>query len=263
MSDWIKHTGAECPVESHARVEVQLNDGRIVVDTAGYFGWQQGSAAYCISAYRTLTRDWVEWAGGECPVPATQDVEIEVRYGARSIVRADGLIWAHGVDLGGPDADIVRYRVVERRKEPIDRAMETMVAEAATVHMRPVSEMAPPYKPNEIFIKGDTLNLTAQSTSAVDFGDLPTAPALLDKARKHMEDRAHTYDKPEGERSMAKTVEAFNVITDRDLTESEGWLLMQILKDVRDRARAAPHVDSLEDGIAYAALKAEARLRGL
>ena len=31
------------------------------------------------------------------------------------------------------------------------------------------------------------------------------------------------------------------------------------LKDVRDRQRKAPHQDSLEDGIAYAALKAEAR----
>ncbi len=89
----------------------------------------------------------------------------------------------------------------------------------------------------------------------------PTAPDLLQKAAQHMLDRAATYDKPEGERSMGKTVEAFNAITGRDLTESEGWLLMQILKDVRDRARTEPHVDSLEDNIAYSALKAEARLR--
>ena len=44
------------------------------------------------------------------------------------------------------------------------------------------------------------------------------------------------------------------------LTESEGWLLLQVLKDVRDRQRTTPHRDSLEDAIAYAALKAEARL---
>lgn len=86
------------------------------------------------------------------------------------------------------------------------------------------------------------------------------APALLDAAAGHMRDRAATYDQPSGERSMGRTVQAFNVITGRDLTESEGWLLMQILKDVRDRQREKPHRDSLEDGIAYAALKAEARL---
>ena len=89
-----------------------------------------------------------------------------------------------------------------------------------------------------------------------------SAPDLLAAAEKHMRDRAATYDKPEGERSMGKTVEAFNIITGRDLTESEGWLLMQILKDVRDRQRQDAHRDSLEDGVAYAALKAEARLAG-
>ncbi len=87
-----------------------------------------------------------------------------------------------------------------------------------------------------------------------------TAPGLLAKAAKIMSDRAATYDQPDGERSMGKTVAAFNVITGRDLSESEGWLLMQVLKDVRDRQRAQPHADSLEDGIAYSALKAEARL---
>lgn len=86
------------------------------------------------------------------------------------------------------------------------------------------------------------------------------AQELLEKARKHMQDRAATYDKPEGERSMQRTVDAFNTITGRDLTASEGWLLLQILKDVRDRQRSLPHTDSLEDCIAYAALKAEARL---
>lgn len=89
-----------------------------------------------------------------------------------------------------------------------------------------------------------------------------SAADLLAAAEKHMRERAATYDKPEGERSMGKTVEAFNVITGRDLTESEGWLLMQILKDVRDRQRVKAHRDSLEDCIAYAALKAEARLGG-
>ena len=89
-----------------------------------------------------------------------------------------------------------------------------------------------------------------------------SAPALLGAAAKHMRDRAATYDKPGGERSMGKAVEAFNVITGRDLSESEGWLLMQILKDVRDRQRSAAHTDSLEDCIAYAALKAEARIAG-
>jgi hypothetical protein len=89
----------------------------------------------------------------------------------------------------------------------------------------------------------------------------PDAPTLLDAAAGHMRDRAATYDQPTGERSMGRAVQALNAILGRQaLTESEGWLLLQILKDVRDRQRTTPHLDSLEDCIAYAALKAEARL---
>lgn len=87
----------------------------------------------------------------------------------------------------------------------------------------------------------------------------PKAPEILEAAAGHMRDRAATYDKPEGERSMAATVAAFNAQTGRDLTEAEGWLLMVNLKIVRDRQRA-PHKDSLEDLTAYSALMAEARL---
>lgn len=60
---------------------------------------------------------------------------------------------------------------------------------------------------------------------------------------------------------MQRTVTAFNAITGHSLSEADGWLLMQVLKDVRDRQRTDPHKDSLEDCIAYAALKAEARLK--
>lgn len=89
------------------------------------------------------------------------------------------------------------------------------------------------------------------------------APELLGRAARHMHDRAGTYDKPEGERSMGRAVQAFNAITGHALTESEGWLLLQVLKDVRLFTRSEYHADSAEDCIAYAALKAEAKGQGL
>ena len=85
------------------------------------------------------------------------------------------------------------------------------------------------------------------------------ATDILNKAAQHMADRAATYDKPEGERSMGRAVEAFNAITGRDLSESEGWLLLQVLKSVRLFTRPGYHADSAEDGVAYAALVAEAK----
>lgn len=87
----------------------------------------------------------------------------------------------------------------------------------------------------------------------------PKAAELLGRAAAHMHDRASTYDEPEGERSMGKIVTAFNAITGRDLTESEGWMFMQQVKLVRLFTRSDYHADSAEDNIAYAALLAEAK----
>ena len=87
------------------------------------------------------------------------------------------------------------------------------------------------------------------------------ATDVLEKAAGHMRDRAAAYDKPDGERSMARTVAAFNALTGRDLTTAEGWAFMLLLKQVRVfQNPAEPHQDSLEDGVAYAALLAEEML---
>jgi len=94
--------------------------------------------------------------------------------------------------------------------------------------------------------------------------DTPPSPevsaiGILSSARSHMEDRALTYDSPEGERSMARTVEVFNLFHGTELTEAQGWHFMQILKDVRLFANNGYHSDSAEDCTAYSALKAEAK----
>lgn len=85
------------------------------------------------------------------------------------------------------------------------------------------------------------------------------AAEYLGRAQALMLERGKEYDKPEGERSMGRAVKAFNAITGHHLSEAEGWLLMQVLKDVRQWQNPGRfHQDSAEDGIAYSALKAEA-----
>lgn len=88
----------------------------------------------------------------------------------------------------------------------------------------------------------------------------PTAPQILEAAAGHMQDRAATYDKPGGERSMAATVDAFNIITGHTLTEEQGWLFMGVLKKVRSQ-QGAYRADNYEDDAAYAALRGEAASR--
>jgi len=93
---------------------------------------------------------------------------------------------------------------------------------------------------------------------------MTTAPEFLHRAATIMEERGKQYDKPGGERSMGKTVAAFNAITGQDMTEEQGWAFMLILKQVRFFSNtAAPHQDSLEDAIAYSALMAECAMKGV
>lgn len=81
---------------------------------------------------------------------------------------------------------------------------------------------------------------------------------ILNNAVGHMRDRAATYDKPEGERSMAATVAAFLAVTGDGAmnTVERGWLFMAMLKAVRSQ-QGGYRADNYEDGAAYFALAGE------
>lgn len=83
------------------------------------------------------------------------------------------------------------------------------------------------------------------------------APQFLQAGLDAMQQRAATYDKPEGERSMSATVEAFKAITGHAITEEQGWLFMAILKAVRSQ-QGNYSADSYVDGAAYFGLAGEA-----
>lgn len=86
---------------------------------------------------------------------------------------------------------------------------------------------------------------------------------VLEKAAQHQRDRAATYDTKQkgGERSAAATADAFNAVTrrtgDRALSESDVWLVLQLLKQVRLFTAPGYHADSAEDNVAYGSLLAE------
>ena len=89
---------------------------------------------------------------------------------------------------------------------------------------------------------------------------LTTAHSICQAAMGHMDDRATTYDQKGGERSMGKTVTAFNALTGHQLTEEQGWLLMELLKCARSQQGNYRAVN-YEDATAYAALRGEAAAR--
>lgn len=90
-----------------------------------------------------------------------------------------------------------------------------------------------------------------------DSDSIIQASGVLTAAAGHLQDRAVTYDNPEGERSMAETVALFNTFTGHKLTESEGWRFMVFLKLVRSK-QGKFKADNHEDAVAYEALAAEA-----
>lgn len=83
------------------------------------------------------------------------------------------------------------------------------------------------------------------------------AATVLRTAASLIEQRAEQRDSATGEKSMAKTVEAFNSIYGTQLTEVQGWHFMELLKMVRSAYGIYVEDDYL-DKVAYAALAAEA-----
>lgn len=83
------------------------------------------------------------------------------------------------------------------------------------------------------------------------------AADILQQAKNCLVNRAVERDKPDGERSMKSTVEAFNTLTGHVLTEEQGWLFMTTLKMARSQG-GCYKADDYIDMAAYAALAGEA-----
>lgn len=80
---------------------------------------------------------------------------------------------------------------------------------------------------------------------------------IVGHAGKAIADRAKRRDSKTGQRTMRKAVEAFNAIEGTDLTESQGWKFMQILKLARS-SQGQFEIDDYVDAAGYAGLAGEA-----
>lgn len=107
---------------------------------------------------------------------------------------------------------------------------------------------------------GPTMAIQMNRKKAVASETRPISYAehALRQAADTIQQRAASRDLPQGERSMARAVAAFNGLVggDRRLTEHEGWLLMVCLKMARATAGAF-NPDDYVDMAAYGALAGE------
>lgn len=176
-----------------------------------------------------------------------------------------------GVDLAKPGPD---ETVIVKIPQDVSAGGERTLGDYLRSQGIPEPDSSQP-APTPGFAWDDALSVTANMARAgalfrstlektAQIEEQPiTAQHILRAAMKHINDRAKTYDKPQGERSMGQTVAAFNAITGLELDESHGWLLMVLLKLVRDASAPGGHADSQEDAVSYAALLAEAKRKGL
>ena len=144
-----------------------------------------------------------------------------------------------------------------------DEALEAMADNAR--------EIGPGYEPVEMIVSAELADKLRQQAdfegtsldelmerAAETMLSATGAEGFLEEAAQTMRQRGRQYDNGQ-ERSMGRVIKAFNAITGHDLKEADGWLLMIVLKLVRDQ-KEHPHRDSLVDAIAYAALRAECEM---
>ena len=181
---------------------------------------------------------------GICPV--TNETLVQCYFKDVSvnsqINEAGGFIWS----LSGSPADIIEFEPLGKDEKPLNYHDIPWTKKPnldfdridKVLHEPTCDELASEYKP-----EGTNVPTTAQ-----DF--LTQAKELIDK-------RGVQYDQKDGERSANKIAKAFNAITGQNLTASEIWLILLLLKQVRQWTTKSYHNDSSEDSVAYAALLSE------
>jgi len=102
---------------------------------------------------------WIEWRGGECPVP--NDVRVDVEFRSESLVAdypAGKWQWSHSDSNG----DIIRYRVIESAHPAPTEAVDTPIAEGTEIDLlrqilAKVKALAPVDVPHSAPTVGDSI----------------------------------------------------------------------------------------------------------
>lgn len=85
----------------------------------------------------------------------------------------------------------------------------------------------------------------------------PTSVHIVKTAASMIDNRSSERDRDNGEKSMARTVRAFNALAGTSLTEEQGWLFMVMVKAARALGGGFKDDDYI-DMSAYAGLMGEA-----
>lgn len=206
--------------------------------------------------------DWIEWKSGLCPVEGDVLVQCRLREAGRGwdmqTRPASTWAWLHV----GSDHDIAAYRVVQGADGPAPKPGEWVewdggecpVDGDTVVRIRTADGLIG----RDVAGAFDWSAVVAYrvvSEQPVSRGGV-SAVDTLRKAAGLIEQRGKQRDSETGERSMARTVAAFNAVYGTSLTETQGWHFMELLKMARS-SQGDYVADDYDDKVAYAALAAE------
>lgn len=245
MSEWIRHRGSKSMPKclEGKRFEVRYRNG-VIESSEGWECWTHDNHALDVMAYCIL---------GDIEQP-NYSKGFPVGTTAKDI----------GAKVGDKFCSI-NSGVVLTLCEDGDTAMPKFTGEDGFWRHCYWHNLAPIPPKTAIELQAEEVGipepvrLVDDAQQADSNGEPTTAPDFLQSALSTLTQRGKDYDKPEGERSAAAVSVAFNAITGRNLTEAEVWLVLQLVKDVRQWQNPERyHADSALDCVAYAALKAEA-----
>jgi hypothetical protein len=112
---WRGWAGGKCPVDPDVEVAVALVNSTESTGQASAFTWEHTCGQHDIIGYRLIERptppvdtEWIEWAGGECPVTDDAFVDIQFAGGVRhNHVEAIAYKWRQSDGVGA----IIGYRL--------------------------------------------------------------------------------------------------------------------------------------------------------
>ncbi|MGQ7247221.1 DUF6378 domain-containing protein [Halomonas sp. V046] len=220
---------------------------------------------------RTTGDRWVPTQSGIARATGIEVVADEASAEGQQVAEQVAAVSADAQDSDGPQGDSTdSSEVVTISAVCADRGFVKVDVPASTRGIRlsdecragavgtpPASEPTPHESERPLAVNGIQSGGRASNDAHGESSEAVTAQSILSRAGAHMRDRAATYDKPQGERSIGATVGAFEAITGLSLTEEQGWLFMALLKAVRSQ-QGGYRADSYEDGAAYFALAGEA-----
>lgn len=217
------------------------------------------------NACKLVDDGYTLWFGGECPVNAHEVVEVVFD------VSCEGETYqteASYVNWQKEAVSIIAYKVVKPvliSTHKHDASLDQFYAQGWTDEQLVEHGYAKVAEPGEMepfrpglsceVVPGIQLGVREPIGSVPVVTEYP-AHSFLEKGVQHMKDRAAQRDSADGERSMVACVNAFNAMFGKDLTETQGWQFMVLLKMARSRNKFNP--DDYEDGAAYTGLAGEA-----